>query len=91
MAQAVLFIDGERIRQRGLHAPKRNTGVTSWAKDILKLFAEDLIAANPDYKYLRADRLTAANVNAEEIRLLWQVKDIAVGVVIDRTANAMCT
>lgn len=42
MAQVVLFIDGERIMQRGMMAPKRNRSVRDWLKDAQQLFYKEL-------------------------------------------------
>lgn len=44
MAQAILFINGEMIRQRGVAAPKKAT-LDRWLKALEKTFTNDLEAA----------------------------------------------
>ena len=91
MARAVLFIEGEVRGSKGLHAPKRNSGTAAWAKDVLKLFARELAADGKGYENLRWDRVYNQSVTAEEIRFLWVVKDVHIGIIVDRTANALAT
>lgn len=90
MAQVVLYVDGEYMGQKGMHAPKKNTGTAAWAKDVLKLWVRELKADGRGFENLRYDRITHQSVNEREIRFLWMVRDIPIAVIIDRQANALC-
>lgn len=41
MPKAVLFINGEMVRQRGIPAPRRHS-LTNWQKHLCKSFERDL-------------------------------------------------
>ena len=90
MARAVLFIEGEVRGSKGLHAPKRNSGTAAWAKDVIKLFQRELAADGRGYENIRWDRIFNQSVTPDEIRFLWVVKDVHIGIIVDRGANALC-
>lgn len=91
MARAALYIEGEVVGQKGLHAPKRNSGTAAWAKDVIKLFQRELAVSGKGYENIRWDRVYNQSVTETEIRFLWVVGEIHIGIIVDRTANALCT
>lgn len=87
MAQVVMFIDAERIRQIGMHAPKKNRGLRDWRKDIFKLYERDLakynIVLTPDTPRL------AEMVDERCIRFSYRIHESVVAFLVDRQANAL--
>lgn len=77
MAQAVLYVNGERLRQRGLTAPKR-PDLRGWTKELYKTFKTDLEPLG----IMRLEVLDSA-ASLEELRLSCKGE---IGIVVDRLA-----
>lgn len=84
MAQAVLWLDGKAIRQRGLSAPKRSD-LKSWFKKLNRTFAEDFrakgVAAPAGW--------VSVKVTSEEIRFACAEISSGVAYVVYRKMDAL--
>lgn len=68
MAQAVMYIDSEKVCQRGLHAPKRAT-LDAWVKELRKVF-QDKIDALGGLPSGTKFKMLNSSVTDTEIRIL---------------------
>lgn len=88
MPQVVLFIDGEKIAQKGMLAPKKAHKIEHWRRDCLRLFEHNLKQNSIDPAKLVLDD---EKVETTSIRLGYIVTRFGypepVGFYIDRKAN----
>lgn len=83
MAKAVLFLNGEMIRQRGMSAPKRAT-LGHWVRRLQKTFATDLLGAG----IAPSNVIVKSLIDDREIRVSLQGGE---AYYVDRTADALAT
>lgn len=78
MARAVLMIEGEQVKERGLRVPKRIEKIEAWSKAAVKCFAREL-GSTPMI-------LVNYTVTSDEIRMVYAN---LYGILINRNASPL--